>query len=148
MNLPKGLSRNLDNHFVLYQHYYVREPDQNVPIATVAIGITKYGEPCRGIAICSCDDQFNREEGTKLAYHRLLVSYHRKESSLPINFDSGRRSVEDFVVWWIAAPTLMDDEGIFKSGYAVKFTEQENNILDLKNVVGTRLFTDPKGRAW
>jgi len=131
MSLRKNMTKKLDALFTSHQHYYIREKG-NVPLATVAVGITKDGESCRGIAICSCDEPFSKEEGAKRAYRRLLAAAHRKSNDLPINdnLPIARPSVFRIVFYH-----MNPDIELYKSAYDVTLTAEEANILDSRIAV-------------
>lgn len=71
--------------------YYgkIEDCDQTIPVVTVAATYNpEDGTVNRGIAICSGDDCPSKAFGRNLALKRLLIAQNRKESCLPINWES------------------------------------------------------------
>jgi hypothetical protein len=63
--------------------------DQLIPIVTVASTWNpEDGTVNRGVAICSVHDCPSKAEGRKLALKRLRIAHNRKQSCLPINWNT------------------------------------------------------------
>jgi hypothetical protein len=129
----------MDSLFSAYQHYYVRRED-HTPIATVAIGWVKdSGVACRGIAICSCKDNFDRSRGRKLAYRRMVEAALSKQTKEPV-LDSysrlegkdgtGNAGIDQFLEIVDAEVGERVYEYEYKSGYRVWLSDRETKILE------------------
>jgi hypothetical protein len=129
----------MDSLFSAYQHYYIRLED-HTPIATVAIGRIKDSDiACRGIAICSDKDNFDRSRGRKLAYRRMVDAALSKQTKEPV-LDSysrvegkdgmGNATIDQFLDVVDAEVGEKAYEYEYKSGYRAWLSDRETKILE------------------
>jgi len=100
--------------------YYVRD-DVNKPLGCVALASNEDGCWCRGVSICSKDDQFSKVKARKLAYGRLCKAFGTGESSDEI------RNTEGFADFIMAA-SLDRHRRQHKSGYDVMLSRYEQHL--------------------
>lgn len=112
LNLNVNLLATVSKHFSHWQYYYLRHNPKvlaamidstkdsiffhskesvNHPFAVVAVGKTANNDPtsyCRGIALCSLSEPFNRKIGIELALKRMLNAVQIQMSTDPIREDT------------------------------------------------------------
>ena len=114
------------------QHYYVRDEDGH-PFACVAItpmSLSDNTRLCRGISICSDDDQWEFKEARKRAVNRLRHAWHSHGNSAPM-LNTRINVVSDFYDGYDHVFTLEGpQEAIMKSAFNTESTEKESKILD------------------
>jgi len=64
--------------------YYLRDSKKRPRITVALCDPMGDGRPCRGVAICSADDQPSRKFGRFLSESRMWDAFERKEDSSPI----------------------------------------------------------------
>lgn len=69
--------------------YYQRDVETAHPYATVAIAVTTKGEIYRGLAICSENEQFDKNVGRELALRRVDDVIHNLPLCEPLVYNNG-----------------------------------------------------------
>jgi hypothetical protein len=120
--------------FTRFQHYYVRNGGH--PVATIVVGIRKgTGKICRGISICSVQENFDRAEGLRRAIKRMVDAAKRHGSDEPIHTGSDRQAQGKRVGVPAQSVDRAFDTGVgvgnccFKSVYDADLTEKERSLL-------------------
>lgn len=114
-NLPKtakGLIEPQDARF-----YYLRDIVNNQPRGVVCLGLDN-GVPVKGVALCSVEDCFDKNEGRKLAYVRMKKAQNNKVDSEPILSWKGQ-----------GVCTITSSTSKYKSEYDVDIDEYEEKLL-------------------
>jgi len=123
----------------LCQHYYIRD-DENKPYACVAIIPLDFqeGKVCRGIAICSDKDQWNKRGARGRAVSRAIKAHADGKHSLQCR-NAKRPVISDFLhnhgqEFSVPVPTHMhgptDVMAVFKSAHNVAVTEREKRLME------------------
>ena len=114
--------------------YYVRN-GKNQPIACVALASNVESGLagdywCRGVSICSPNDQFNRKDARRIAYGRLCKAFGTGESSDPIlpndRYYRGRDTWVDDRLTFVRKKVGITD----KVGWDVDLTEFEQKLVE------------------
>ena len=99
VKIVKDAAVNASDLFTRVQHYYIWKTKrrgrkiEHHPVATVVIGKRKgSGRVCRGIAICSIIDNFNRQEGLRQATDRLVNAALTRENGERIRTPAERKA--------------------------------------------------------
>ena len=84
MKVSDQLMEKVKQHFRVFTTKKVMDPIGRRPIGIVAIGKTKDGVACRGVAICSATQTFDQAEGEVKALGRMIAAAEKKETRHPI----------------------------------------------------------------
>jgi hypothetical protein len=103
--------------------YYFRW--EGHPFACVALADNGHGDYCRGVSICSPEDQFSRKEARRIAYGRLCKAFGTGlTSDLIAPENSGKAIQLKFHM------RKLRETGIFhKTGYCVRLTKYEEELV-------------------
>lgn len=93
--MKNDVTKKADELFEAWYYRFVRNPlESDNLIGIIALGKIKGSDVlCRGVSICSAQDQFNKHDGINRALGRMIAAAINKESSAETNCKDGHNTV-------------------------------------------------------